>query len=219
MTLHAILPRPPTLRPSTGLWPWTAVLRVLERQGMDATNPPDLSDQTRWMLAVRDAADRAAFARLFDFYAPRLKAMGMRGGLSAAAAEDMAQDVLLRAWQARATFDPARAQASAWIYGIARNRRIDLLRRAPRPLPEELPAQPGPEEAGDALALAQEVDRLRTALRALPPGQRDMVERAYLGELTHQEISRLTRLPIGTVKSRIRLAIDRLRHELRELRR
>ena len=127
MTLHAILPRPPIAGPLIGLWPWTAVLRVLETQGMDATNPPDLPDQTRWMLAVRDAADRGAFARLFDFYAPRLKAMGMRGGLSAAAAEDMAQDVLLRAWQARASFDPARAQASAWIYGIARNRRIDLL--------------------------------------------------------------------------------------------
>lgn len=192
--------------------------RLRRMQGMDATDP-DLSDQTRWLLAVRDAADRTAFARLFDFYAPRVKAMAMRGGLPAAAAEDLAQDVMLRVWQARAQFDPTRAAASAWIYGIARNRRIDLARSAPRPLPEEIPAQPGADEAGDALALAQEVDRLRTALRALPPGQREMIERAYLGELTHQEISRQTSLPIGTVKSRIRLAIDRLRHELRELRR
>lgn len=188
-------------------------------KGMDETTLPETSEQTRWLVAVRDSADRTAFARLFEFYAPRLKAMGLRGGLSASTAEDMAQDVMLRAWQARARFDPSRAQASAWIYGIARNRRIDLIRQLPRPIPEDLPPQPGADEAGEALGLTQELNRLRAALDALPLRQREMVERAYLGELTHQEISQQTSLPIGTVKSRIRLAIDRLRHELRELRR
>lgn len=214
MMIHAIARRPPS-----GAKPWNAVRVALLMEGMDSTDPPGLPDQTRWMLAVRDDADRTAFARLFDFYAPRLKAMAMRGGLPAAAAEDVAQDVMLRVWQSRAQFDPSRAQASAWIYGIARNRRIDLARGAPPPLPEEIEARPGPDEAADALALAQEIARLRTALRSLPRAQREMVERAYLGELTHQEISRQTSLPIGTVKSRIRLAIERLRHELRELRR
>lgn len=177
-----------------------------------------LSEQTRWMLAVRDTGDRAAFSRLFDFYAPRVKAMAMRSGAPAAAAEDIAQDVMLRVWQARAQFDPSRAQASGWIYQIARNRQIDLARREPRPVPEEIAPLPNPEEAIDALALEQEVARLRKALRALPAAQRKMVDRAYLGEMTHQEISRQTSLPLGTVKSRLRLAIDRLRHELRGLR-
>lgn len=198
--------------------PWNGARLALVMKDMESNAPPPLPDQTLWMLAVRDRADRAAYARLFDFYAPRLKAMAMRGGLAAAAAEDIAQDVMLRVWQARAQFDPTRAGASAWIYGIARNRRIDLARGRPRPLPEEIGPQPGADEAGAALGLAQEVARLRSALLALPPGQREMVERAYLGELTHQEISRQTNLPIGTVKSRIRLAIDRLRHELRGLR-
>ena len=85
-------------------------------------------------------------------------------------------------------------------------------------MPEDIAARPGPEEADDALALEQEASRLRDALLALPAAQRDMIERAYLGELTHQEISRQTSLPLGTVKSRLRLAIDRLRHELRGLR-
>jgi RNA polymerase sigma-70 factor (ECF subfamily) len=187
-------------------------------EAMDSTDPPEISEQTRWMVAVRDSADRAAFARLFDFYAPRVKALAMRSGTPAAAAEDIAQDVMLRVWQSRAQFDPTRAPASAWIYQIARNRRVDLARRAPRALPEEIEVPPGPDEAGDALALEQEVARLREALRALPEGQREMIERAYLGELTHQEISRQTSLPLGTVKSRLRLAIDRLRHELRGLR-
>ncbi len=185
---------------------------------MESNTPAETSEQTRWMLAVRDLGDRAAFARLFDFYAPRLKAMATRTGTPAPVAEDIAQDVMLRVWQSRAQFDPSRAQASAWIYQIARNRRIDLARRAPRPLPEEIAVQSGPNEAAEALALDQEVARLREALRALPAGQREMVERAYLGELTHQEISRQTSLPLGTVKSRLRLAIGRLRHELRGLR-
>jgi RNA polymerase sigma-70 factor (ECF subfamily) len=186
---------------------------------MEPDEPPVLSDQTRWMLAVRDTDDRAAFARLFDFYAPRVKALAIRGGTPAAVAEEIAQDVMLRVWRSRGRFDPTRAEASAWIYRIARNRRIDIARAAPPPLPEELAPAPGPDESSAALALAQEVERLRAALRALPQAQRAMVERAYLGELTHQEISRQTSLPLGTVKSRLRLAIGRLRHELRELRR
>lgn len=186
---------------------------------MDSNETAGLSDQTLWMLAVRDTGDRAAFARLFDFYAPRVKALAMRGGASAAVAEEIAQDVMLRVWRARSQFDPSRAEASGWIYQIARNRRADIARRRPPPVPEEIAARPGPEEAEAALALAEEVSRLRQALRALPAAQREMVEQAYLGEMTHQEISRGTSLPLGTVKSRLRLAIDRLRHELRELRR
>jgi RNA polymerase sigma-70 factor (ECF subfamily) len=178
----------------------------------------DLSDQTRWMLAVRDAGDREAFAMLFDFYAPRVKAMAMRSGSPPAVAEDIVQDVMLRVWRSRAQFDPTRAQVSSWIYQIARNRRIDLARREIQALPEDLWGPPAADEPGDALAFEQEVARLRTALRALPAGQREMVEKAYLGELTHQDISRQAELPLGTVKSRLRLAIDRLRHELRGLR-
>lgn len=186
--------------------------------GVEPNERPELSEQTRWMLAVRDRGDRSAFALLFAFYAPRVKAMALRTGAPAAVAEDIAQDVLLRVWQSRASFDPSRASASAWIYQIARNRRVDVARSQRRPLPEPIAAVPGPDEAAEALALEQEVARLRSALAALPAGQRDMIERAYLGEMTQAEISALTDLPLGTVKSRLRLAIDRLRHELRGLR-
>ncbi len=186
--------------------------------GMETREPNGLSEQTVWMLAVRDAGDREAFARLFDFYAPRLKAMAMRGGTPGAVAEDIVQDVMLKLWRNAAQFDPARAQVSSWIYQIARNRRIDIARREPEPLPEDLAAPSRVEDTAAALALEQEVERLRAALDALPAAQREMVDKAYLGELTHQEISRQTSLPLGTVKSRLRRAIDRLRHELRELR-
>jgi len=171
------------------------------------------------MLAVRDRRDRAAFGRLFDHFAPRLKGVAMRSGLSGAAADDMVQEVMLTLWRKAHLFDPHRAQVSAWIYQIARNRRIDMVRKESRPLPEEMKiAEEIEEDAGQIIALEQEAQKLKDALARLTPDQRDMVEKAYLGELTHKEISDQTGLALGTVKSRIRLGLERLRHELRGLR-
>ncbi len=179
----------------------------------------DLTDQTRLMLAVRDKRDRRAFAQLFDFYAPRLKGFVMRGGVDAAQAEEIVQDVMLTIWHKAAQFDPERAQVSGWIYQITRNRQIDLMRRVGRALPEELKHEDGHvPDPGQILALEQETGKLKQALRALKPDQRQMIEKAYLGELTHQEIHAETGLPLGTIKSRIRLGLERLRHELKGLR-
>ncbi|MEM8570622.1 MAG: sigma-70 family RNA polymerase sigma factor [Pseudomonadota bacterium] len=178
-----------------------------------------VSAQTLWLIAVRDRRDRAAFARLFDHFAPRIKAMLMRSGLRDGASEDVVQDVMLTVWKKAAQFDPHRAEASAWIYRIARNRQIDLARREKRPVPDEL-AEPSEvqQDAGQIVALDQEARRLREALDRLTPDQTAIIEKAFLGELTHSEISRETGLPLGTIKSRIRLGLDRLRHELKDLR-
>lgn len=180
----------------------------------------DISPQTQWLLAVRDARDRAAFARLFDHFAPRLTTMMLRSGMARAMADDVAQDVMLTAWQKAHLFDPTRAQASAWIYRIARNRQIDILRRERRPMPDALIAdhEDAEDDAHSALALDQEASRLRAALDTLSAEQREVIEQAYLGDLTHTEIRQRTGLPMGTIKSRIRLALERLRHELKELR-
>ncbi len=178
----------------------------------------DISEQTIWMIAVRDNRDRAAFGALYDHFAPRLKGFVMRGGASAPQAEEIVQDVLLTLWRKAALFDPHRAQVSAWIYQIARNRQIDLARKENRPIPEELKEEPGAEpDASQILGLEQETGQLKKALATLKPLQREIIEKAYLGELTHQEISAETGLPLGTIKSRIRLGLDRLRHELKDL--
>ncbi|MDC0739434.1 sigma-70 family RNA polymerase sigma factor [Cognatishimia sp. SS12] len=171
------------------------------------------------MLAVKMQRDRAAFCKLFDYYAPRLKGFVMRSGVSGAQAEEIVQDVMLTIWRKAGQFDPHRAQVSSWIYQVARNRQIDVLRRERRPMPEDL-AEPdqATEDASQILALEQEAQRLRLALSRLKPRQREMVEKAYLGELSHAEIQEETGLPLGTIKSRIRLGLEKLRHELKELR-
>lgn len=180
---------------------------------------PTYSEHTVLMLAVRDRRDRAAFGLLFDYFAPRLKGIAMRSGLSSGAAEDVAQEVLLTVWRKAYLYDPHRAQVSAWIFQIARNRRIDLVRKENRPIPEEIkPDGEVEEDASQILALEQEAAQLKRALGRLKPDQRDLVERAYLGELTHKEISDQTGLALGTVKSRIRLGLNRLRHELKGMR-
>ncbi|MCB2137562.1 MAG: sigma-70 family RNA polymerase sigma factor [Rhodobacteraceae bacterium] len=179
----------------------------------------DFSQQTAWMLAVRDRCDRHAFSALFDHFAPRLKGMIMRSGTSGHQAEEIVQEVMLTVWRKAAMFDPHRAQVSAWIYQIARNRQIDILRKERRPEPEELIEDPGAEpDASQILALEQESTELKNALSRLSGEQREMIEKAYLGELSHQEISTQTGLPLGTIKSRIRLGLERLRHELKGIR-
>lgn len=175
-------------------------------------------EMTLALLAVRDHRDRAAFARLFDHFGPRLKAMLLRRGLRDGSADDVVQEVMLAVWQKAGQFDPHRAEASAWIYRIARNRHIDLTRRRPPPQPEEFEDLPGTDpDAEQILALEQEAGILRAALSRLTPEQGRAIEQAFIDDLPHSRISQLTGLPLGTIKSRIRLGLDRLRHELKDL--
>ncbi|MGH1369947.1 MAG: sigma-70 family RNA polymerase sigma factor [Maritimibacter sp.] len=172
------------------------------------------------MLAIRDDRDKEAFGKLFDYFGPRLKGFVMRGGAPAGQAEDVVQDVMLTIWRKAHLFDPERAQVSSWIYQVARNRQIDVIRKEARPMPEALKAEEPEAEpdAGQVLAMEQETSVLRSALAELNPEQREMIEKAYLGELSHSDISKATGLPLGTIKSRIRLGLQRLRHELKDLR-
>ena len=177
-------------------------------------------DETDWsglMLAVRDGRDRAAFAALFRHFAPRLKSYLMKSGASAPKAEDCVQDVMATVWHKAAQFDPERAAVSTWVYTIARNRMIDMLRRERRHEPEAMPWDEDSEpDQADVYAAAEDSRLLSAALADLPEKQRSLIQRAFYGDLSHSEIALETGLPLGTIKSRIRLALDRLRAKMTE---
>lgn len=183
------------------------------------TRVDDTAKRMLWvghMVRIRDHRDRAAFAEIFEHFAPRVKGFLIKSGADATLAEECTQDVMAALWHKAHQFDSSRASVATWIFTIARNRKIDLLRKQRRPEPEDLTW--GPEEEpdqADVLSLQQETEQLGVALQELPPAQRDLITKAYFGDLTHSEIAEQTGLPLGTIKSRIRLALDRLRHAMK----
>lgn len=201
---------PPSLSKSFGIW------KADERASVTTPTKTTFSEQTQWMLNVRDKRCKASFASLFDHFAPRLRGMLMKRGFGAAQADDVVQDVMLSVWRKSASFNPERAEVSGWVFQIARNRQIDVIRKERRPVPEELAMPESTNIDGEqVLGVEQETAKLRSAIARLNPEQRDLVEKAYLGEFTHSEIRDQTGLPLGTIKSRIRLGLERLRHELK----
>lgn len=179
---------------------------------LDAVQPdPFVHD--RLIEAVALHRDREAFAELFSYFAPRLKAWLIKSGASAAAAEDFAQDAMLTVWRKADLFDARKARAATWIFTIARNRRLDMLRRDARPLPvpEIELAEQTVERPDDIVALSQDAARVRDALSQLKPDQVEVLRLAFFMDSPHSEIARQLDLPLGTVKSRIRNAMIKLR--------
>lgn len=176
------------------------------------------NDHRAWIAAVAARSDREAFARLFRHFAPRIKAYCMKRGSAAAAAEEIAQEAMVQVWRRAAQYDPAKAAASTWIFTIARNKRIDAFRREARPevLPEDFDDQDPAGDGFDRLADAEAGDKLAAEVGSLPPDQAEVIRKAFFEDKTHQDIARELDLPLGTVKSRIRLALGRLRKSMSE---
>ncbi len=191
----------------------------LSQRGQDRVSAIGDAKNEQWVALVsrvREDKDRRAFAELFTHFAPRVKSFLMKSGANEALAEECTQEVMATLWTKSHMFDPSRASVSTWVFTIARNRKIDALRRQRRPEPEELPWGPQAEpDQADQLALQQETEKLAKAIADLPAKQRELIERAYFGDLSHSEIADVTGLPLGTIKSRIRLALDRLRHAMK----
>jgi RNA polymerase sigma-70 factor (ECF subfamily) len=187
---------------------------MIKAQPMLSSPPPGpaVDSDAELILAVA-AGDRSAFVALFERYAGRVKGYAMRGGASAADADEIAQDVMVSIWRRAETFDPARAAASTWIFAIARNRRVDFHRRAARPGPDAADPlfQPDPEPDGFvALDGAERQARLREGVATLSDEQHRVLVAAFYDGLSHSEIAAREGLPLGTVKSRIRLAFRHL---------
>jgi RNA polymerase sigma-70 factor (ECF subfamily) len=164
--------------------------------------------------AVAQDRDAAAFASLFEYFGPRVKGFLMRQGASESEAEDLAQDVLMTVWRKADQFDAAKAAVSTWVFTIARNRRIDVLRRERRPEPDaEDPLLAGePEPSAEArMSSAQVQVRMRKAIATLPPEQAEVLTLSFYEDIAHSDIAARLGIPLGTVKSRLRLAFRKVK--------
>ena len=176
---------------------------------------PFADNMKQWLKAVAEHRDRGAFGKLFQYFAPRIVSFMERGGLSAAEAEEISQETMVAVWRKAALYDPAQAGVSTWVFTIARNLRVDLARKASRASAgvaalRDLPMRL--EASVEEMALAGERDaRVRSAMATLSPEQATVLRMSFFAEKPHAEIARELSLPLGTVKSRTRLAMAKIR--------
>jgi len=185
-------------------------------QGSPGPEAPTLSD---CIVGIAQRGDRDAFARLFNHFAPRVKSYLIRLGAPPEAAEELAQETLLTVWRRAAAFDPGRAAASTWIFTIARNLRIDLSRRDGRAPQADEPSEvnEAPARPDEALSALEDKTRIGRAIATLSEEQAQVISLAFFADKAHSEIAGELGLPLGTVKSRLRLAMARLRGALAEV--
>lgn len=167
--------------------------------------------------AVAARRDTSAYERLFRHFSPRLRLRGITRGLAAATADDVVQETMLSVWQHAHQYNRRRGAASTWIYTIFRNKCIDAVRRQPA---GEVDIDIVRDEVGDSSDTAEQIERrlagvgLVRALAALTADQRRVVDKAFFEDKSHREVADELLLPLGTVKSRIRLGLTRMREDL-----
>ncbi len=185
----------------------------------EASGPPPQSEKDNFselLTRVGATKDRAAFAKIFTHFAPRVKSFLMKAKLSPDQAEELAQETMLTVWDKAAGFDSKLAAASTWIFTIARNKRVDYLRRTLKPslTADDLYPDQYDVSNGRGIEVSQDRAFVKRALQALPKEQAELITRSFFLDQAHGDIATSTNIPLGTVKSRIRLALERLRKEL-----
>lgn len=185
--------------------------------GPSARSIDSAADAAACIAAIAECRDREAFAMVFRHFAPRLKSYICRLGTDPATAEELVQETMVTLWRKAAQFDPAKAAPSTWIFTIARNLRIDAIRRENRPEPDmtDPVLVPAPAAlASETVEHRQRDARLRHAVMALPKEQRAVLQLAFFEDKAHGAVALHLGIPLGTVKSRLRLAFARLRRTL-----
>ncbi len=196
------------------------------REHIAPKNEPPLSkdgentlffEMTEALNNIAQNQDKQAFITLFSYYAPRLKSFLMRGGFAPQAAEELTQETLLAVWSRAKSFDSSKSSPSTWIYTIARNKKIDYLRKhlRPEPNPEDIKNDEQTHPI-DVLQRKQESEEIAKLIQELPEEQAELIKKAFYEDKSHQEIADETGIALGTIKSRIRLALKKLKIGLNE---
>lgn len=188
-----------------------------EELGME--QPSD--DHMQLIARVAENRDRDAFRKLFIYFGPRIKSMMLKSGAGNAEADDMVQDVMTKIWRNCSSYSPSRGAVSTWIFTIARNARIDKLRHSSsRPYldVDEIEVSAVDDNAEQTVQSTQVAQHVSVAINQLPDEQRKIIELAFVHDMSQIAIANLLSLPLGTVKSRMRLAYAKLRPHLENLR-
>ncbi len=179
----------------------------------------DADELARALVRIATDQDRAAFRALFEALAPTIKGLAMRQGADASAAEEIVQETFLIVWRKAALFAPTRGSATAWVYAIARNVRIDRLRREPawQALTDEAEDRASEETPADEAMAARQIQaRVRDVMDRLPPEQAAVIRLAFVDGMSHGQIAEATGAPLGTVKTRMNLAYQKIRAAMQD---
>ncbi|WP_051548256.1 sigma-70 family RNA polymerase sigma factor [Sneathiella glossodoripedis] len=178
------------------------------------------SELDKDLFAVGSSADKEAFKRIYLEMGPKLKAYLVKTGQSQSEADEILQETLIKVWRKASLFNPAKSSANTWIYSVAKNARIDRIRKEtrPKPDPEDPSFVPDPPETGeDSVNRIQDERLIRAAMQVLSSDQAQIIKMSFFEDKSHAEISAELDLPLGTVKSRIRLAFGKIRNEVEKL--
>jgi len=189
----------------------TRVTARMTTASLDAGTP---EGATHVMHMIAQNKNKEAFKVLFEHFAPRVKGYMLKLGTENSLADELAQETLLMVWRKAEQFDRSKASPSTWIFTIARNLRIDAFRKLNRPEldPEDPALIPQAEEAADdRVDRIERADIVAEAIKELNPEQAEVVRMSFYQDKSHSEIAEELGVPLGTVKSRLRLAFGRIR--------
>ena len=171
------------------------------------------------LAKVAESQDISSFKKIFDYFSPRLKSFLMRSGADEAIAEEIIQETMTIIWTKADYYDPKVASPSTWIYTIARNKKIDILRKSRKAILEDIDTAilpPVESKADENIEHDQKFEMITQYLDDLPEDQLKLLKMNFFEEKSHGEISEITKIPLGTVKSRIRLALEKIRGKLEQ---
>ena len=171
------------------------------------------------LAKVAESQDISSFKKIFDYFSPRLKSFLMRSGADEAIAEEITQETMTIIWTKADYYDPKVASPSTWIYTIARNKKIDILRKSRKAILEDIDTAilpPVESKADENIEHDQKFEMIAQYLDDLPEDQLNLLKMNFFEEKSHGEISEITKIPLGTVKSRIRLALEKIRGKLEQ---
>jgi len=172
-------------------------------------------DLRNFIKDIAETQDRLAFSNIFNYFAPRLKSFFIKLGCSESQSEEIIQEVMISIWTKSKTYNSEKSSVSTWVYTIAKNKRIDKIRKEKKHYSSESDESleiPIPSIQEDQVIATEISEKINNCISYLPKEQAELLKLSYFYEKTHSDIASELKIPLGTVKSRIRLALSKMKN-------